>query len=122
MYYLPTALIYLLCSPLEAPFAHLVHLCISSLLTCALIPLASPSCAFSDFGQGSSSRSKQAALKRKGDSSVAGEVIRPSKMTARQREAEAKKKTKAPPRKTIDKLSLSEYSDYRKVDSVERNS
>jgi hypothetical protein len=44
-------------------------------------------------------------------------------MTARQREAEAKKKTKAP-RKTIDKLSLSECSDYWKVDpySVEHNS
>jgi hypothetical protein len=95
------------CTPLEVPSAHLVHLCITSLLTCALIPLASPSCAFTDSGQGSSSRRKQAAPKLKGDSGVASEVICPSKMTSRQREAEAKKKTKAPPRKTVDKLSLS---------------
>jgi hypothetical protein len=77
----------------------------------------------SRFGPGGSSRSKQAAPKRKGDSSAVGEVIRPSKMTARQREAEAKKKTKAAPCKTVDKLSLAEYTTYRMIDpyTVEQN-
>jgi hypothetical protein len=47
-------------------------------------------------GLGGLSQRKKAGPKRKGDTSVAGEVILPSKMTPRKCEAEAKKKSKVP--------------------------